>query len=144
MGENKPPTANEITAELLIQIPRINRDILCWRQNSGKGIGWNQVRAITACLKRGDIPGALKFLTRPMSFGLVGAPDIMMIVGPHGRVGGCEIKADGDEQRETQEAWQARVCGLGGFYVLAEHVGWSGKKPDIAPVIAALREAIHA
>jgi len=142
MKPDKPPTANQITAELLLKIPRAIPNALCWRQNSGKGIGWNQVRAMRAFLQRGDIKGALEYLNRPMSFGLVGAPDIMVIArSEDGRtlVGGVEVKAEGDEQRLTQEAWEQRVCALGGFYILADHIGWDCGKPDIRPVLEKLK-----
>ncbi len=146
----KPPTANQITAELLLRIPKAIPGALCWRQNSGKGIGWNQVRAMRALLQRGDVKGALEYLNRPMSFGLVGAPDIMIIFkSSQGRtlVGGVEVKAEhadggADQQRLTQEAWQSRVCGLGGFYLLAEHITWDHGKPDVNKIIEELRSLV--
>lgn len=143
----KPPTANEITAELLIQIPKTVPGALCWRQNAGKGIGWGQVKAIRACLMRGDCKGALKFLSRPMSFGLPGSADVVILAGPPLRFIGCEIKADyddrnrGDVQSPVQEAWAARVRSLGGEYFLVEHIGWDRGKPDISDVLEKLREA---
>lgn len=101
------------------------------------------MRAVKALLKRHDIEGALKYLDHPISFGLVGAPDIM-IIAPGPKVGGVEVKAeyasgDADSQRPTQEAWEYRVCGMGGFYILAEDIGWLNGKPDIGPTLDKLR-----
>ncbi len=146
MDKVKPPTANEITAELLLRIPKAIPNALCWRQNAGKGIGWGQVKAIRACLMRGDCKGALEYLSRPMSFGLPGSADVVILAGPPLRFIGCEIKADyddgnrGDVQSPIQEAWAARISALGAHYILVEHIGWDRGKPDISKVLEELKK----
>lgn len=118
----KPMTANQITAALLVEIPKRFPDSICWRNNTGSGIGMGSVRAAIACLRRGDIKGALSHLQRPLSFGLVGSSDILAVMGPHGRMAGIEVKAEGDRQSSGQAAWAARVRALGGVYVIARDV----------------------
>lgn len=117
-------TANEITAKLLIELPK-RHDCLCWRNNTGSGIGWGQVRAAIGHLKHKNIESALKCLRRPMDFGLVGSADILVIVGgDRHRFGGIEVKDPdtGDEQSTRQIAWEIRVRALGGFYLIAHDV----------------------
>jgi hypothetical protein len=130
-------TANEITARLLIEIPKAH-DCLVWRNNTGSGIGWGQVKAAIGkiktalgCLSRGSIPaaiGALKqallYLRRPMDFGLVGSADLLLVAPPGGRLLGLEVKDPdtGDEQSPGQIAWQKRIEALGGGYLLVSSV----------------------
>lgn len=120
-GKKKPPTANQITAALLIEIPKRHRDSICWRNNTGSGIGWAQVKAAIGCLRRRDIDGALRFLTRPMGFGLIGSSDIIVVMGPRGRFVGIEVKVD-DQQSHEQVAFEKRITALGGVYILARDV----------------------
>lgn len=120
----KPMTANQITAALLIEIPKRYRESLCWRNNTGAGIGWSTVKAVIACLKRNDIKSALKLLVRPISWGLVGSSDIIMIAGPSGKFIGIEIKdpSTGDVQSPEQVAFELRCKSLGASYIVAESV----------------------
>jgi hypothetical protein len=115
-------TANQITAALLVEIPKRFPDSICWRNNTGSGVGMGSVRAAIACLKRNDCKGALGHLVRPVSFGLVGSSDILVLLGPTGRLAGVEVKAEGDRQSSGQAAWAARVRALGGIYVVARDV----------------------
>ncbi len=96
---------------------------------------------------RGDCKGALEYLSRPMSFGLPGSADVVILAGPPLRFIGCEIKADredgsSDEQSPIQEAWAARVRGLGAHYFLVEHIGWDRGKPDISKTLDQLKALI--
>jgi hypothetical protein len=125
------PSANEITARLLIEIPK-RYDCLCWRNNTGSGIGWSSVKKAIGILKRATantwrdaIAEALKCLRRPIDFGLVGSADILFVMGkPHHLFGGIEVKnpETDDEQSPGQMAWELRIIALGGFYVIAESV----------------------
>ncbi len=115
--------ANDITAQLLIAIQkRYGRNVLCWRNNTGRGYGFSVVQAAIQCMKRGDVKGALAFLRRPIAWGVVGSADILVVLGPHSRLGGIECKAGADRQSPGQKAWAERVTALGGFYIIAHDV----------------------
>ena len=118
-GQSSGMTANQITARLLIELPK-RYDCLCWRNNTGSGIGWGQVKAAIGHLKRHDIESALKCLRRPIDFGLVGSADILIVM-KGGRFGGIEVKSTEtkDKQSPGQMAWERRIVALGGFYVTA-------------------------
>lgn len=120
--KSKPPTANQITADLLLKIARRFPDSMAWRNNTGRGIGWSQIKSAIGCLHRRDTEGALKFLVRPMSFGLVGSADLLVVLSRNGRLVGIEVKAEGDAQRIEQIAWQRRLEALGGGYIIASEV----------------------
>lgn len=122
MLKSKPPTANQMTADLLIKIARRFPDSMAWRNNTGRGIGWSQIKSAIGCLHRRDIDGALKFLVRPMSFGLIGSADLLVVLARNGRLLGIEVKAEGDGQRIEQIAWQRRLESLGGGYIIAVDV----------------------
>jgi hypothetical protein len=120
-------TANQITAELLIEIPKRFPNSICWRNNTGSGIGMASVRAAIACLKRQDCKGALGHLKRPVGFGLVGSSDIIAIMGQTsshqgGRFVAVEVKAEGDKQSNVQCSFEASVVALGGAYIVARDV----------------------
>jgi len=115
-------TANQITAELLIEIPKRFPNSICWRNNTGSGIGMASVRAAIACLKRQDCKGALGHLKRPVGFGLVGSSDIIVIMAPGGRFVAVEVKAEGDKQSNVQCSFEASVTALGGAYIVARDV----------------------
>lgn len=116
----KPPTANQITAELLIRLPRELPNVWAWRNNTG----------------------AVKIDKRFIRFGLPGAPDVLL-VGPGGRLLGLEIKGPGDKQSIAQESWCARLRAAGGVYILVDKIGWdSDRKPDVSRVIAELRRCL--
>lgn len=123
----KPATANQITADLLIEIPKRFPNSICWRNNTGGGVGMGSVKSAIACLKRGDCKGALGHLKRPVGFGLVGSSDIIVIIGQTsshqgGRFVGIEVKADGDTQSPGQRSFEASVVALGGAYIVARGV----------------------
>lgn len=80
------------------------------------------MKAAVAAIKRRDLKTAISLLSRPISWGLVGSSDIFVILGPKGRFGGIEVKVGYDTQSIEQEAFEARVTALGGFYILARSV----------------------
>lgn len=118
-----PPSANDLTARIMFAIQVLYGDsIMCWRNNTGAGIGWSLIQAAVKCLMRRDIPAALKLLSRPVYWGLVGSADILCVMRPGGRLCGIEVKAVGDRQRPEQEAFQIRIESVGGVYILATDV----------------------
>ena len=120
----KAVSANEITARLLIEIPKQFRDSVCWRNNTGAGVGWSIVKQAVRLLRKGNIEAAIRLLLRPMSWGLIGSSDIIMVAGPNGRFVGIEVKdpETGDKQSPEQQAFEIRIIALGGVYLVAEDV----------------------
>ncbi len=118
-----PMTANELTAALLIEIPKRFPNVRVWRQNTGGGIGMSTVKQAVALIRSGQYAKAISLLlSRPIKWGVEGAGDISGLHGPHGRRIEIEIKADGDKQSEQQRAFQSMVERLGGVYILARDV----------------------
>lgn len=124
---NKPPTANQITAELLIRLPKEFPNVKVWRSNRidamavGKG---GKLRRVSAGINgQGDLTG----------------------IAPNGKRIELEVKADYAHGRDkisaAQEAFCAMILGCNGIYILADHIGWSAGKPDISSVIEELRKA---
>ncbi len=121
---DKPLNANQITAQLLLDIPKRWPDVLAWRNNTGAGVGWSIVKAAIRLLKKGNIAGAIALLNRPMKWGLVGSSDIIAVLGPSGRFLGIEVKdpETDDEQTPIQKAFELRCLHLGAGYIIAEDV----------------------
>lgn len=117
-------TANEITAGLLIEIPKRFPNVLAWRNNTGGGVGWSIVKAAIRLLRAGNIAGGIALLRRPIKFGLLGSADVLVVHPPHGRMVGVEVKDPntGDEQSPEQIGFEFRVRALGGGYIIAESV----------------------
>ncbi len=112
----KPPTANQITAELLIRLPKEFPNSFSWRNNTG----------------------AVKLDTRFVRFGLKGAPDVLAVI--RGRLYGIEIKGPGDKQSVEQESWAHALETAGGKYLLVDHIAWLNGKPDISATLDRLKE----
>jgi len=61
--------------------------------------------------------GVARFHGSTIRYGLgVGSPDIIAIVGPHGRLVGLEAKTERGKQSQAQKIWQAAVEEHGGYY----------------------------
>lgn len=123
-----PPTANEITTELLLRASQELPDVWLWRNNRFVG------EAVGAGGK-----------TRYVSAGINGQGDLSGILAPAGRRIEIEIKAEYGRGRDTQsmvqQAFQKRVKSMGGVYLLAERIGWtSAGKPDVGVVMEQLRK----
>lgn len=124
-----PPTANQITTELLLRVSQELPGIWLWRNNRfvGKAVGAG-----------GKI--------RHVSAGIDGQGDLSGMAAPSGRRIEAEIKAGyamgRDRQSTVQEAFQRRIEDMGGVYILVERVDWNAKgKPDVSIAIEALRRA---
>ena len=95
-------TANELTAALLIEIPKRFPNIRVWRNNrvDAMAVGRNgKLRRIKA--------------------GLDGQADISGIIGPTGRRLEIEVKVGKDSQSQDQQAFDAMITGHGGLYFVA-------------------------
>lgn len=101
----KPATANQITADLLIEIPKRFPDVRIWRNN----------RIEAMAVGRGG-------KKRKVSAGIDGQGDLSGIVGPGGRRIEIEVKAGKDRMRPSQNSFAAMITGAGGIYIVAKDV----------------------
>ena len=134
-------SANELTAELILAIPKAIKGARCWRQNVGGAYPIQSIGSVRSALMRGDAATALQILnrTRPLMFGgLPGLPDICGIL-PDGRWLGVEVKwgrdTQSDDQRVCQQVFQSR----GAVYVIAHDL--EGGMAALAEAVAALRSS---
>lgn len=123
-----PPTANEITTELLLRVSRELPDVWLWRNNRFVG------EAVGSCGKK-----------RHVSAGIDGQGDLSGVIGPNGRRIELEIKAEyangRDRQSPVQQAFQKRMQAMGAVYLLVERIGWGADgKPDVSLVMDQLRK----
>ena len=120
-----PVTANDLTARLLIEIPKRFPNGRVWRNNTGKGVGIDTVERAIRLLGAGQIKEAVMLLrSRPISFGLVGSPDIEGIL-PIGFCGcwlGVEVKTGRDKMTEGQVLFRDMIVRAGGIFVEARDV----------------------
>jgi len=93
-------TANEITATLLIEIPKRFPRIKLWRNN----------RIDTMAVGRGGN-------MRRVSAGIDGQGDVCGLIGPEGRMIQLEIKAGKDRIRPSQMGFRAMIQNMGGIYL---------------------------
>lgn len=116
-------TANEITAALLIEIPKKYIGTRLWRQNTGSGLGLSTIKLAVEALRRKAIAEAIQILSRrPISYGIEGGGDLCGLIPPHGRILQIEVKAEGDRQSDKQKAFQAMIERAGGAYIVARSV----------------------
>lgn len=101
----RPITANQITAALLVEIPKRFPKVRVWRSN----------RIDAMAVGRG---GQL----RRVSAGIDGQGDLSGIAGPSGRRVEIEVKAGKDRMRPSQISFKAMIVGAGGIYVVARDV----------------------
>ena len=101
----KPMTANQITAALLVEIPKMFPQVRVWRSN----------RIDAMAVGRG---GQL----RRVSAGIDGQGDLSGIAGPRGVRVEVEVKAGKDRMRPSQISFKAMIVGAGGIYVVAHDV----------------------
>lgn len=114
--------SGDMTARLLDEIPKRFPGIRCWRQNTGKGVGWSVVKAAVGMILAGQIRKGVAMLSRPIMFGIVGQGDIGGQVAPHGRALNIEIKAGRDKQSDDQKGFQYMCCQLGSIYLVCRDV----------------------
>lgn len=128
-------SANALTAQLILEIPKKIKGCRVWRQNVGGAYPIQSIGSVRSALQRGDAATALSILqrTRPLMFGgLPGLPDICGIL-PDGRWLGVEVKWGRDKQSEDQATCQRVFQERGAIYVIAH---------DLEGGMAALAEAV--
>lgn len=116
-----PQNANDLTAALILAIPKEVKGARVWRMNVGGAYPIQAIQSVKSALIRGDAKAALELLTRarPLIFGgLGGLPDICGIL-PDGRWLGIEVKWGRDQQREDQKVCQRVFEERGAVYVIA-------------------------
>lgn len=121
-------TANELTASLLIEIPKRFPQARVWRQNTGAGVAMESVKKAIACINRGSYREAIGWLVRPIKFGILGGADISGIMSM--KMGAVtvglrmeiEVKVGKDRQSEEQRGFQEMILAAGGIYILARDV----------------------
>lgn len=116
-----PQNANDLTAALILAIPKEVKGSRVWRANVGGAYPIQAIQAVKSALIRGDAKAALELLirSRPLIFGgLPGLPDICGIL-PDGRWLGIEVKWGRDQQRDDQKVCQRVFEERGAVYVIA-------------------------
>ena len=116
-----PSSAKELTALLLIEVPKAVPGTRLWRMNIGGAYPIQAIQAVKSALQRGDATGALALLnrTRPLMFGgLSGVPDLDGIL-PDGRRLGIEVKWGRDTQSPEQITCQKIYQDRGAVYIIA-------------------------
>lgn len=133
-----PTNANELTAALLLEIPKAVPGSRVWRCQVGGAYPIQAINAIRSILQRGDATGALALLsrTRPLTWGgIPGLPDIDGIL-PDGRRLGVEVKWGKDRQSDDQKVCQRIYEDRGAVYVVAKDL--DGAMQDIRNKIPSL------
>jgi hypothetical protein len=126
-------TANELTAALLIEIPKRFQQCRVWRQNTGAGIGMSTVKQAIALIRSGQYTAAINLLAnRPIKWGIEGCADISGICRrtvysqPYDVTFGMrleiEVKVGRDKQSDEQKGFQSMIESLGGIYIIARDV----------------------
>jgi hypothetical protein len=105
MEPRRMSEANELTKELLVQIPEQFPQIRCWRNNRVK-----------ARVKGAG--GRIRF----MDAGVDGQADISGIMGPYGRRLEIEVKAGDDRLSQDQKDFRDMILRHGGIYIEARGV----------------------
>lgn len=126
----KPPTANDITSALLIEVPRNIPNVFLYRNN----------RIDTMAVGRNG-------KSRRVMAGIDGQGDLSGIIGPSGCRIEVEVKAEyehgRDRQSIKQEAFQRLIEGHGGIYILVERVGWGeDRRPDLTAALEMISKAV--
>lgn len=118
-----PKSANDLTAILLVEMPKAIKGLRAWRMSVGGAYPIQGIQPVKAALKAGNARLALELLerTRPRMFGAVGLPDIDGIM-PDGRRLGVEVKWGKDRQSDEQKICQKVYEDRGAVYIIAHDV----------------------
>lgn len=151
---SKPPTANEITAELLLKVPREIPRVWIYRNNridADVPMGGGRKRHVSAGINgQGDLSGVIGphpdciCWEHPPVYGITfmcPAPTHLRGVRIEGEVKAKYAKGK-DVQSPVQQAFQAKIESMGATYRLIDNVDWLNGKPDISQVIEEIRNAI--
>lgn len=116
--------ANDLTAELLLAVPKAIHGCRVWRMNQGGAYPIQSVAPLKSAITRGDLSAAREICARlhPMHFGGPnGMPDIDGLL-PDGRRLGIEVKWGKDKQSEDQRVCQRVYEDRGAIYIIANDV----------------------
>jgi hypothetical protein len=151
---DKPPTANQITAELLLRVPREIPRVWLYRNNridADVPMGGGKSRHVSAGINgQGDLSGVIGphpdciCWKNPPVYGqtfMCAAPTHLRGVRIEAEVK-AKYKKGRDFQSPVQEAFQAKIEGMGAVYQLIDDIAWSAGKPDIAETLEKLRRAV--
>lgn len=132
-----PSGANELTAQILLEIPRRFPGVRCWRQNVGGAYPIQSIQAVKRALAAGDLALARTAMdrARPRTYGVPGLPDIAGIL-PDGRWLAIEIKWGRDRLSEEQETCRRIFTERGAVYIVARDL--AGCISDIESSLSAL------
>lgn len=116
--------ANELTALILLAVPREFPDTVVWRSNVGRGIAPGIVQKCLTLLRQGNVAQAIAMLRWPPSitFGVPGQADISGILAPSGKRLEIEVKVGRDKMSEQQQKFAAMIRRAGGVYIEARSV----------------------
>lgn len=113
--------ANNMTAALLIEIPKRFPGCRVWRQNTGMGVPIASVNKAIALIVMGAVKEGLALLKYKNRFGIVGGGDVSGIMNG-GRRMEIEVKGGKDRQSDEQKAFQSMIVALGGIYLICRSV----------------------
>lgn len=116
-----PSSANDLTAMLLVEIPKAVPGARAWRMSVGGAYPIQSVAPLVSAVNRGDLKAARDICTRmhPRHFGAPnGSPDIDGIL-PDGRRLGVEVKWGKDKQSDEQKVCQTIYDARGAIYIVA-------------------------
>lgn len=112
-------TANDLTAMLLIEIPRQFPGARVWRRNVGRAVGLDTAKQAISLILARRLKEAVELLQhRPVAFGVAGEGDIDGIA-PGGRRLCIEVKVGADKLRPEQENFRDMIRAAGGVWVMA-------------------------
>lgn len=119
-----PQSANDLTAHLLVELPKAFRGLRCWRQSVGGAYPIQSIRALRSHLERGDAAAALEALNRTRPIIMGGIPGLADIGGlmPDGRALGVEVKWGNDKPSDEQLTCQRVFEAAGAVYIIARSV----------------------
>lgn len=124
MPPSPPRNANDLTARLLVELPKQIKGLKCWRQSVGGAYPIQSIAPLKSAIARGDMAAAKEICSRirPLHFGPPnGSADIGGLM-PDGTALGVEVKYGRDRQSPEQIICQSVFDKVGAVYVIARDV----------------------
>lgn len=119
-----PQNASDLTALLLVEMPKAIKGLRCWRENVGGAYPIQSIAPLKSAIASGNMNLAREICARirPIHFGGPnGSADICGLM-PDGRALGVEVKWGSDRQSEDQKTCQRVFGAAGAVYVVARDV----------------------
>lgn len=113
----------QLQTDIFKEFGAMGKVLRIWRQNTGMAYGLSQVKSNMVFLRIGKFQQALQGFERmqPTRYGVEGMPDIFGILAI-GRMLAIELKMEGKDLSDMQEAWRAMFERMGGLYIVARSV----------------------